>query len=310
MAGKPGILQELQETVAGAAGRVGPSVVGIGRGRGPGSGVVVGEGLVLTNAHNVRGEEVPVVFGDDRRATGHLVGIDADGDLAVVRVDTDGVPAILWEPESAAASVGAVVVALAKPGGMGLRVTLGQVSAVSRSFQGPRGRLVRGSVEHTAPMVSGSSGGPIVDSDGRFLGINTHRLGEGFYAAIPANAELKERVDALARGESPTRRTLGVGLLPGRAARHLRQSVGLPDRDGLLVREVQEGSPAARAGVRQGDLIVEANGREVSGRGLHELHEVLDGLGDDESLTLGIVRGVEELSVSVTFGATVEEGSA
>ena len=306
------VLQELQETVAAVAGRVGGSVVGIGRGRGPGSGVVVGDGLVLTNAHNIRGEEVTVVFGDDRRATGHLAGIDPDGDLAVVRVDTEGATPVTWEPEAVAPAVGAVVVALAKPGGMGLRVTLGQVSAVSRSFQGPRGRLVRGSVEHTAPMVSGSSGGPIVDPEGRFVGINTHRLGEGFYAAIPADAELKERVDALARGESPTRRTLGVGLLPGRAARHLRRSVGLPERDGLLVREVQEGSPAARAGVRRGDLIVTANGRAVSGQGVSELHEVLDGLGDDESLVLGIVRGVEELELSVTFaaGATVEEGSA
>ncbi|MDQ3980255.1 MAG: S1C family serine protease [Actinomycetota bacterium] len=305
-----GVLEELQATVAGVAEVVGGSVVGIGPGRGPGSGVIVGEGLVLTNAHNVRGEEVTVVFGDDRRETGHLAGIDADGDLAVIRVETDGSPAIAWEPESVGPAVGTVVVALAKPGGMGLRVTLGQVSAVSRSFQGPRGRLVRGSVEHTAPMVSGSSGGPIVDAEGRFLGINTHRLGEGFYAAIPANAELKDRVDALSRGESPTRRTLGVGLLPGRAARHLRRSVGLPEREGLLVREVQEGSPAARAGVRRGDLIVEANGRQVDGRGVHQLHEVLDGLGEDESLTLGIVRGVEELSLSVTFGATVEEGSA
>ena len=306
-----GALQELQETVAGAADKAGASVVGIGARRWPGgSGVVVGEGLVLTNAHNVRGEEVTVVFADDRRTTGHLAGIDPDGDLAVVRVDTDGAPAITWDPEAVAPAVGGVVVALAKPGGMGLRVTLGQVSAVSRSFQGPRGRLVRGSVEHTAPMVSGSSGGPIVDADGRFLGINTHRLGEGFYAAIPANAELKERVDALSRGESPTRRRLGVGLLPGRAARHLRRQVGLPDREGLLVREVVDGSPAARAGVRQGDLIVEANGRPVTGQSLNDLYDALDALGEDESLSLGVVRGVEELSVSVTFGPTIEEGSA
>jgi serine protease Do len=303
-------LQELQQAVATVADRAGGSVVGIGRGRGPGSGVVVGEGLVLTNAHNVHGEEVHVSFGEDRWATGHLAGIDADGDLAVIRVETDGATPLTWEPEGVAAAIGDVVFALAKPGGRALRVTLGQVSAVSRSFQGPRGRAVTGTVEHTAPMVRGSSGGPIVDGQGRFLGINTHRLGEGFYATIPANAELKSRVDALARGESPTRRYLGVGLLPGRAARHLRRSVGLPERDGLLVREVQEGSPAARAGVRQGDLIVEAGGRPITGPGVNDLHEALDALGEDESLTLGIVRGVEELSLSVTFGATVEEGSA
>ena len=306
-----GVLQELQETLEGVAERVGGSVVGVGVRRWPGgSGVVVGEGLVLTNAHNVHGEEVSVVFADDRRATGNVAGIDADGDLAVIRVETEGAPAVRWEPDAVLPGIGSAVVAVARPGGTSLRVTLGHVSAVSRSFQGPRGRLVRGTLEHTAPMVRGSSGGPIVDADGRFLGINTHRLGEGFYAAIPADADLKARVDALTRGESPTRRTLGVGLLPGRAARQLRRSVGLPDRDGLLVREVQEGSAAHRAGVRQGDLIVEANGRAVSGASLNDLYEALDALDQDDSLNLGIVRGVEELSLSVTFGATVEEGSA
>jgi serine protease Do len=164
-------------------------------------------------------------------------------------------------------------------------------------------------VEHTAPLVRGSSGGPIVDLDGRLIGLNTNRLGEGFYAAIPADAELKARVDALARGESPSRRRLGVGLVPGRAARQLRRSVGLPDRDGVLVREVDPDGPAGRAGVRQGDLIVEAAGQPVTR--MDDLYQALDGVGDEESLALGIVRGTDELSLSVTFGAgTREEGSA
>ncbi|MDQ4097738.1 MAG: PDZ domain-containing protein, partial [Actinomycetota bacterium] len=110
-----------------------------------------------------------------------------------------------------------------------------------------------------------------------------------------------------ARGESPRRRYLGIGLVPGRAARHLRRSVGLPDRDGVLVREVDPDGPAGQAGVRQGDLIVEAGGRAVAR--LDDLYAALDGLGDEESLALGIVRGAEELSLSVTFGGTREEGS-
>jgi serine protease Do len=157
-------------------------------------------------------------------------------------------------------------------------------------------------------MARGSSGGPVVDLDGRLLGLNTNRLGEGFYAAIPADAELKSRVDALARGESTTRRHLGVGLAPSEAARRLRRSVGLPDRDGLLVRAVDPDSPAGRAGVREGDLIVDAAGRPVTR--VDDLFEALDGIGEGDSLPLGIVRGTEELSVSVTFGATREEGSA
>ena len=302
------MLQDLQEAATAVATGAGASVVGIGHGWGLGSGVVVGEGLVLTNAHNVHGEEVGVVFGDGRTAAGHLAGVDVDGDLAVVRVDTAGVAPIGWSPESVAPAVGSAVFGLANPGGRGLRVTFGLVSAVSQAFRGPRGRRVTGTVEHTAPLVRGSSGGPIVDAGGQFVGLNTNRLGEGFYAAIPADADLKARVDALSRGESPRRHTLGVGLVPGREARHLRRSVGLPDRDGVLVRAVEPDSPAANAGVRQGDLIVSAAGRPVTR--IDDLHVALDGLGEGESLALGIVRGTEELSVSVTFGATREEGSA
>jgi serine protease Do len=275
---------------------------------GLGSGVVVGEGLVLTNAHNVQSEAPDVTFTDGRTASGHLAGVDVDGDLAVIQVDTAGAPPVPWEPTQASPALGTVVFGLANPGGRGLRVTLGLVSAVGRAFRGPRGRRVTGTIEHTAPLVRGSSGGPIVDLDGRLLGVNTNRLGEGFYAAIPADAELKQRVDALARGESPHRRHLGIGLVPGRAARHLRRSVGLPDRDGVLVREVDPDGPAGRAGVRQGDLIVEAAGRAVTR--IDDLYAALDGLADDESLSLGIVRGADELSVSVTFGASREEGSA
>jgi S1-C subfamily serine protease len=150
----------------------------------------------------------------------------------------------------------------------------------------------------------------VVDLEGRLVGLNTNRLGEGFYAAIPADAELKSRVDALARGESPHTRYLGIGLVPGRAARHLRRSVGLPDRDGVLVRVVEDGSPAANAGVRQGDLIVSAGDRPVTR--IDDLHDALAGLGDGESLALGIVRGTDEISVSVAFGGggAREEGSA
>jgi S1-C subfamily serine protease len=94
-------------------------------------------------------------------------------------------------------------------------------------------------------MAKGSSGGPLLDAGGRLVGLNTSRLGEGFYAALPADDGLRRRVDALSRGESPARPRLGVGLVPGRAARHIRRAAGLPDRDGVLIQEVEEASPAA-----------------------------------------------------------------
>jgi serine protease Do len=300
------LLDEVQAAVAAVADRVGPAVVGVGQGWGLGSGIVIGDGLVLTNAHNLRSGEVAVSFGADRTESGQVAGVDVDGDLAVITVDTTGVTPLAWA-ESDLPGLGGVVFAAANPGGRGLRVTVGLVSAVGRAFRGPRGRRVTGSLEHTAPLVRGSSGGPIVDREGHLLGINTNRLGEGFYAAIPADAQLRSRVDALARGESASRRYLGVGLVPGRAARHLRRSVGLPDRDGVLVREVQEDSPAARAGIHRGDIIVEAGGRPVTG--LDDLYAALDGLDDGRALALGVVRGADDLSVSVTFGDTREEGS-
>ena len=180
----------------------------------------------------------------------------------------------------------------------GLRVSFGLVSGTGRSFRGPRGRRIAGSVEHTAPLARGSSGGPLVDAEGRLLGINTRRLGDGFYLAMPADAALRERVGQLAAGESPVRRRLGIAVAPPFVARRLRRAVGLPERDGLLVRGVEDGSPAAAAGLTTGDLVVSANGRDLHAP--DDLWAVLDGLAGDV-VTVGIVRGVEELTVEVTL---------
>jgi serine protease Do len=302
------VLEELGQAVRQVAEQVGPSVVGIGRGRGRGSGVVLADGLVATNAHNIRGEETTVVFGGDRSVVGRVAGVDVDADLAVIAVDTGVAPAIAWA-EDGAAQVGSAVFALANPGGQ-LRVTFGLVSAVGRAFRGPRGRRIAGSIEHTAPLPRGASGGPVVDLNGRLLGIDTNRLGDGFYLALPADAELRRRLDALGRGEAPARPRLGVGIAPARVARQLRRAVGLPERDGLLVRVVEDGGPADRAGLRAGDLVVEAGGRPVADA--DQLYEVLDGVGADQTLALRVVRGTDELTVTVGFGGTGTErvGSA
>jgi serine protease Do len=300
-------LEELEQAVTNVAEQAGTAVVGIGRGPGRGSGIVLADGRVATNAHNLRGDEVTVVFADGRSETGRVEGVDIDADLAVVAVDTGDARPLPWAADGAEEGpirLGTAVFALANPGGR-RRVTVGFVSAVNRAFRGPRGRRITGSVEHTAPLGRGSSGGPVVTADGRLLGINTNRLGDGFYLAIPADAELRRRLDALARGESPARPRLGVGIAPARVARRLRSAVGLPERDGLLVRAVEEGSPAERAGVRVGDLIATAGGREV--RDADELHEVLDSLGEAGTLQLALVRGTDELTVIVTFGSGAEQ---
>jgi S1-C subfamily serine protease len=294
-------IDELQSAISAVAERVGPAIVGIGS-RQRGSGVVIGEGRVLTNAHNIRGDEVTVTFADGRSTRGHLAGIDGDGDLAVISVDTGTATAPDWT-DGAAAAVGTLVFGAAATAGGGTRVTLGTVSATSRAFRGPGGRRIAGSVEHTAPLAPGSSGGALLDTEGRFLGLNTNRIGEGFYLALPANAALRERIDALGRGESPSRRRLGVAVAPAHVARRLRRSVGLPERDGLLVREVEDGGLAAKAGIQEGDLIV-----DVAGRSIDDADALVEAL---EAATtpfeVKVVRGLEERTVSVGAGEATGE---
>jgi serine protease Do len=299
------VLDSLQETIAGAAERVGPSVVGLGRGWGLGSGVVIGDGHVLTNAHNARRDQVTVVFADGRRETGEWAAADADLDLAVIAVPTGDAPAIAWEPAEAP-GIGAPVVALANPGGRGLRATLGFVSSEGRSFRGPRGRRIGGAIEHTAPLPRGSSGGPLVDVEGRLLGLNAVRLDGGLILAVPASAVVKERAQRLSRGESPSSPRLGVAVAPPRVARRMRRAVGLPERPGLLVRAVEDDSPAAAAGIEPGDLLAAASGTELTG--VDDLYAALDAAGDG-SLDLTVVRGTEERTVSTTLAAQSEARS-
>jgi S1-C subfamily serine protease len=292
------VLQELESSVQSVAERVGPSVVGIGRGWGVGSGVVFAPGRVLTNAHAVRHDEVTVTFADGQQAQGHILASDPDLDLAVIEVDTDAQP-IDWEPDGDQVPAGRAVVALANPGGRGLRVTPGFVSSSARSFRGPRGRRIAGAIEHTAPLPRGSSGGPLVDAEGRLIGINSVRVDGGLILAIPADATVRQRVEALARGERPRAARLGVAIAPPRVARRLRRAVGLPEREGVLVRAVEDESPAAQAGLERGDLIVAAGGHELER--LDALYEALDSARAEGKLELRIVRGIEERTVEVSF---------
>jgi len=291
-----GPIEDLGRAIGEIAETAGRSVVGIGNRWRGGSGVVIEAGRVLTNAHNLHGEEVRIFFADGREADGRVLGADDDGDLAVIEADTGDAPAIAWSDGSL--GIGAPVVAIGNPAGHGVRVTLGFVSGVGRAFRGPRGRRVSGAVEHTAPLLPGSSGGPIVDGQGRLLGINTNRLGKGFYQAIAADEALRQKVAGLGRGESPKRRYLGVGLAPAHVARRLRRAVGLDERDGLLVRDVEDGSPAAKAGIAQGDLIVAAAGRSVAGA--DDLFDAIGSVAADAPLEVTVVRGTEERTVTIS----------
>ena len=294
------VLEELESAIQTAVERTGPAVIGLGQGWGRGSGFVVDSRRILTNAHNLRGDEVTITFHDGRRETGRVLATDQDLDLAVIEADTAGIEPIQWSEEDVESlPIGRSVFAVANPGGRGLRVTPGFVSSTARSFRGPRGRRIGGAIEHTAPVPRGSSGGPLVDGAGHLLGVNSIRADGGLILAIPADSNTRERVERLARGEAPRRARLGVAIAPPRVARRMRRAVGLPERDGILVRAVERGSAADRAGLERGDLIVAADGRDLDR--IEALYEVLDSAQDDGGLELKIVRGAEERTVSVSL---------
>lgn len=284
------LFEEVSTVVTAAADRVGPAVVSVDR---SGSGLVIGRNLVLTNAHNLRGETVQVTFGDERTESGSVKAADMDGDLAVLSVESGDVPPVSWSENKP--RLGELIVSLSFPRGTGLRATLGTVSSVGRSFRGPRGRRITGSFEHTAPLARGSSGGPVVDSDGAVLGVNTLRMPDGFYLALTADDDLRRRVERLQEGVVPERHRLGVAVAPPPAARHLRAAAGLPEVDGLLVRTVEEGGAAERAGLRRGDVLVAVNGDAVLS--IDDLYSVLDR--EEATLELRLVRATDELTVAV-----------
>ncbi len=290
------------DAISAVVGRIareqGPAVIGAGRGWEVGSGFVVANGEVVVPARGPRSEQPSVVFLDGRRADAEVMGVDSDVGLALLAVDTGDAPPLVWA-NPGAVGIGTAVVALASPGGRGLRVTPGFVSAEPRAFRGPRGRRVPAGIEHTAPLPRGSGGAPLVDVEGHLLGINATRLAGGLILALPADDTLRARLGALRTGGAAPARRLGVAVAPPRIARRLRRSVGLPERDGALVRAVEDGSPADRAGIAPGDLIAAAG--ELPIDNVDVLHEALEALADGASLTLTVVRGSDERELRVAF---------
>jgi S1-C subfamily serine protease len=278
---------------------VGPSVIGLGRGARAGSGVVVDADRVLTLAHHLRGEEVEVRFRDGRAEDARLIGTDPDLDLAILEVTTGDAPPITWA-EDGTLAIGTRVFALGDPGGAGLRATHGAISAEPTRLRGRRGRPVDGVLEHTAPLPRGSGGGPLADGDGRLLGVNALRQPGGFILALPT-AVVRPRVEALLEGRAAGPRQLGVAIVPPRAARRMRRAVGLPERDGLLVRAVVDGTPAAAAGVQRGDLLIALGEQQLTG--MDALYAALDAAAPGQPVGLSVVRGSDEAALTVTFPA-------
>jgi serine protease Do len=188
------LFDALTQTTASLAERVSPSVVAVGSG-GRGTGIVVDINRVLTNAHHLRDNTTSVHFADGRSVQGRALGVDPTLDIAVIEVDTAGIPPVLWAELTP--QIGALVFTASRAGG-NPSVTHGFVSDTGRTFKSPMNQPITGGFEHTAPLRQGSSGGPVLNADGCIVGFTVLRESDSFALAVPATAALRTRIAELA----------------------------------------------------------------------------------------------------------------
>jgi len=309
-------LDAYSRVVVDVAERVAPSVANLrvmrrGRGgpvpAGAGSAVALTpDGFLLTSAHVV---EAPTrggraTFVDGRELSWRVVGVDRLTDLAVLRADGDGlIPATLGEAERL--RVGQLVVAIGNPNGFAGSVTAGVVSALGRSLPARAGRTVRhidNVIQTDAALNPGNSGGALVDSSGRVIGINTAVAGVGLGLAVPINAATRQIVGTLMRHGRVRRAWIGIAAGPRPLPPHARVRVG---RDaGVEVVDVSQGSPAQRAGLRAEDLIVEMGGAAIER--VDDVQRLMTQEAIGRPLAIRILRGDRWLDLEVSPVELVE----
>lgn len=307
------LLDAYSRAVTGAVGTVSPSVVNIEvhqaagqtrsgeprERRGGGSGFVfTPDGLILTNSHVVHdATRIHVSFADGRRMPASAIGDDPASDLAVIRVDEPGVIAAALG-DSQQLRVGQVVIAIGNPYGFQSTVTAGVVSALGRSLRSYSGRLIDDVIQTDAALNPGNSGGPLVDSSGRVVGVNTATIlpAQGICFAIGINTA-KFVASRLLRDGRIRRSYIGVSGQTVPIHRRMVRFYDLPKESGALVLSVEENSPAKRAGLRDGDVIVALEGKPVAG--VDDLHRLLTDVRVGVSGNLTVLRRTEKLELRI-----------
>jgi len=296
------LLDAYSRAVTGAAAQIAPSVLNVEGVGGTGSGFVfTPDGLILTNSHVIAGAPHPgVTLLDGRRLRADVVGDDPDTDLAVVRVSASDLrPATLGD--SSSLMPGQLVVAIGNPFGFQHTVTAGVVSALGRGLRARTGRLMENLIQTDAALNPGNSGGPLVTSDARVVGINTAIIfgGQGIAFAVPVNTA-RAVISALIRDGRVRRAILGISAHTAPIARRIVHDHSLPHESGVLVSEVQRGSPADLAGLRPGDIVIDFGGTPVAT--IDALHRELNGDQIGQPVPLRLLRGGAPRRVIVVPG--------
>jgi S1-C subfamily serine protease len=303
------LLDAYSRAVVTAAERVSPSVVKIDvtqrvstrRGeresQGGGSGFVfTPDGLILTNSHVVHNaRRIEVSLNDGRHFPASLIGDDPATDIAVIRIDGDGLVAAPLG-NSQQLKVGQLVIAIGNPYGFQYTVTAGVVSALGRSLRSQSGRLIDDVIQTDAALNPGNSGGPLVTSDGRVIGVNTATImmAQGLCFAIGINTA-QFVASRLLRDGRVRRGYIGISAQNVPLNRRVVRFHELKEETAVMVNSVEENSPAQRAGVRDGDVIVSLDGKPIAG--IDALHRVLADLPTGIPAELVILRGVERVSL-------------
>lgn len=267
--------------------------------RGGGSGFVfTPDGLILTNSHVVHdATRIEVTVADGRKLPARTVGDDPATDLAVIQIDGAGLVAAALG-DSQALRVGQLVMAIGSPYGFQSTVTAGVVSALGRSLRSYSGRLIEDVIQTDASLNPGNSGGPLVASDGRVVGVNTATIlpAQGICFAIGINTA-KFVASRLLRDGRIRRSYIGVSAQTAPIHRRLVRYYDLPKETGVIVLSAEPGSPAKHAGLREGDVIVALDGHPVAG--VDDLHRVLSDVRAAAKAELTVLRGTERLDMAI-----------
>jgi S1-C subfamily serine protease len=303
------LLDAYSRAVIGVVDAVGPAVVGIsalssapgGNSRpvGSGSGVIITpDGYILTNDHVVRGaKRLTATLEDGTSFDAALIGTDPATDLALIRAGDSSLPYAAMG-DSSALRVGQLVIAIGNPFGFQSTVSTGVVSALGRALRSGDGRLIENIIQHTAPLNPGNSGGPLVDSRGRVVGINTAiiAIAQGIGFSIPSDTA-KWVVSQLLTLGRVRRGHLGISAQLRPLSRRLVRFYQLGAESGVEVMAVSPDSPASRGGIREGDIIVGIDGHQVAN--VDHINKFLAEWPVGDPVKITIIRGQERMELEI-----------